>query len=199
MNANGGAQIRKWKIPVNGVATVGNGPIWVGSPFTTVEVAAPFVGLAMERAAVEQGKATDMFCKVQQNTPFEGKAKIKLIGLPNGVTAPDVEITKETKEFAFHISTTPTSPAGLHKNLFCQLTIMKNGEPILHNLGYSELRLDVPLPKAQVAKAPPAAAKPAPAAAKPAEKRLTRLEKLRLEQEEREKAAAAGTADSPKK
>lgn len=196
VNANGGAQIRKWKVPVNGVATVGNGPIWVGSQLAMLEVAAPFVTIAMERAAVEQGKATDMFCKVHVDTPFDGKAKIKLIGLPNGVTAPDIEITKDTKEFAFHISTTPQSPAGLHKNLFCQLTIMKNGEPILHNLGGSELRLDVPLPKAQVAKAAPAA-KPAPAAAKPAEKRLSRLEKLRLEQEEREKAAQAGT--SPKK
>src|SRR5262249_39858393 len=87
INANGGAQIRKWKIPVNGVATVGNGPIWVGSQLATLEIAAPYVGIAMERAAVEQGKTTDMFCKVQPGTAFEGKAKIHLIGLPNGVTA----------------------------------------------------------------------------------------------------------------
>jgi hypothetical protein len=201
MNANSGAQVRKWKIVVNGVATVGNGPVWVGSQLATLEVAAPYVNLAMERAAVDQGKSTDMFCKVQVSTPFEGKAKVKLIGLPNGVTAPDVEIAKDTKEFSFHISTMPTSPAGLHKNLFCQLTIMRAGEPILHNLGGSELRLDVPLPKTtQTAKA--SAAKAAPAPAKPAEKRLTRLEKLRLEQEEREKAAKSpdgAKAPGPKK
>src|SRR5262249_24867612 len=100
MNANGSAQCRKRKIVVISAATVGNGPIWVSSQLATLEIAAPYVGFAMERAATEQGKSTDLFCKVQLNTPFEGKAHVQLVGLPNQVTAPPVEITKETKEFA---------------------------------------------------------------------------------------------------
>jgi hypothetical protein len=77
--------------------------------------------------------------------------------------------------------------------MFCQIVITKNGEPILHNLGSSELRVDVPIaPK--VAAAPPAAKPntPAPAPAAAPTKRLTRLEQLRLEQEEREKAQKSG-------
>lgn len=196
LNANGGAQVRKWKVVVLATATVGNGPVWVSSQLATLEIAPPFVGFAMEKNAVEQGKDTEMFCKIQQNTPFDGPAKVRLVGLPNAVTAPELEITKDTKECAFKVTTAKESPAGTHKNLFCQLVIMQNGEPIVHNVGGTELRIDVPLPpKPAAAAAPAVAAQPAPAApAPPAEKRLTRLEKLRLEQAEKEKA---GTTTQP--
>jgi hypothetical protein len=192
LNANTGAPVRKWKYVVLGVANVGNGPIWVASQLATLEIAPPFVAFTMERAAAEQGKTTDMFCKVQHNTPFSGPAKVQLVGLPPKVTATEATITKDTKEFAFKLTIDKASPAGQHKNLFCQLVIMQNGEPIVHNVGGSELRIDVPIP-AKVAETPKPAqtqvtAKPTDQA-KPPEKRLTRLEKLRLEQEEREKAA----------
>ncbi len=201
INANGGAQVRKWKIAINGVATVGNGPLWVSSQLATLEIAPPYVAFTMERAACEQGKQTELFCKIQHARPFTGSAKVHLVGLPPKVTAPDVEITKDTKEIAFKLTLDKTSPPGVHKNLFCQLAIVANGEPIVHNVGGTELRIDVPLPPKPNAPPPPP---PMPVATpkptdppKPPEKRLTRLEKLRLEQEEREKAAQAG--NPPKK
>jgi hypothetical protein len=142
---------------------------------------------------VEQGKATEMFCKVQQTTPFPGAAKVTLLGLPPKVVAPEMQITKDTKEFAFKLNVDKTSPPGQHKNIFCQLVIMQNGEPIVHNVGGSELRIDVPLPPKPVTAAPPPPKAVAQAAPQPAPmKRLTRLEQLRLEQEEREKAAKSG-------
>jgi hypothetical protein len=200
LNANTGAPVRKWKYVVLGVANVGNGPIWVSSQLATLEIAPPLVAFNLERAAAEQGKTTEMFCKVQQTTPFQGPAKVNLIGLPPKVTAPEMQITKDTKEFAFKLTIDKTSPPGQHKNLFCQLVIVQNGEPIVHNVGSSELRIDVPLPRKQAEAPKPAAA---PAVAKQPEmpkaqpmKRLTRLEQLRLEQEEREKAA---NAEKPKK
>lgn len=198
INAAGNAQVRKWKTAVLGVATVGNGPVWVSSQLATIEVAPPFVTFAMERAASEQGKNVEMFCKVQHNTPISGAAKVRLVGLPPKVTAADVEITKDTKEIAFKVTVDKTSPPGQHRNIFCQVVVTKDGEPILHNVGGTELRIDVPLPPKVAAAPKPSAPAPQPAQpAKPAEKRLTRLEKLRLEQQEREKAAQAGT--NPKK
>jgi hypothetical protein len=198
MNAASNAQVKKWKTAVVAVADAGKGPIWVSSQLATIEVAAPFVVLNMERAAVEQGKETELFCKVQHLTPFAGKAKVKLLGLPFKVTTTEMEITKDTKEIGFKLTTDKTSPAGLHRNLFCQVVITKDDEPIVANTGYSELRLDVPIVKKDPPKpvTPVVTAKPPPAPTKPPEKRLTRLEKLRLEQEEREKAAKGGT---PKK
>lgn len=188
MNAAPGAEARKWKIVVIGVATVGNGPVWVASQLATLEVAPPYVAFSMERAAAEQGKSTEIFCKVQHTTPFEGKAKVHLVGLPNQVTAPDLDLTKDTKELVFKVTVGPGSPAGQHRNLFCQVVVVQNGEPIVHNVGGTELRIDVPLPKAA-----PKPAAPQPVAAKPAApqpaapKRLSRLEQLRLEQQERER------------
>lgn len=190
LNANSGAQVRKWKTAVLGTATVGNGPVWVSSQLATIEIAPPFVNFAMERAACEQGKATEMFCKVTHATPFTGNAAVKLVGLPPKVTAPDIQLTKDMKEIAFKVNIDKASPAGTHNNIFCQVYVTHNGETVLHNVGGTQLRIDVPLPPK--ADAPPAAAAPvakAPDPAKPPEKRLTRLEKLRQEQEEREKAA----------
>lgn len=79
---------------------------------------------------------------------------------------------------------------------------MLNGEPVVYNIGSAELRVDVPLPpkaNTPVVTAPPPMPKPTDPM-KPPEKRLTRLEKLRLEQEEREKAAKGNpTPPEPKK
>jgi hypothetical protein len=204
MNAAGNAQVRKWKTAVLGVANVNGGPVWVSSQLATLEIAPPFVGFAMERAAVEQGKNTEVFSKVQVTTPFPGPARVQLVGLPPKVMTTDVEITKDTKEFAFKLAVDKAAPPGQHRNIFCQVTVMLNGEPVLHNVGGTELRIDVPLPPKPNAPPPPP---PMPVAApkptdppKPPEQRLTRLEKLRLDQQEREKAAQAGTpAPAPKK
>src|SRR5262249_47755950 len=144
LNANGGAPVRKWKYVVLGVANVGNGPVWVASQLATLEIVPPYVAFTMERAAGDQGKTAEIFCKVQQNTPFAGSAKVQLLGLPPKVTAPDAMIANDTKEFSFKLSIDKASPAGTHKNLFCQAVIMQNGEPIVHNLGSGELRIDVP-------------------------------------------------------
>jgi hypothetical protein len=199
MNAASNAQCRKWKTAVIATAGVGNGPVWVSSQLATIEVATPFFAFQMERAASEQGKNTEIFCKIQQLTPFDGNAKVNVLGLPPKVTTGEMQMTKETKELAFKLTVDKASPAGQHRNIFCQAIATVNGEPVVHNVGGTELRIDVPLPPKANAPAPAAAAAaPAPAAAKAPEKRLSRLEKLRLEQEEREKAAKAGAAE-PKK
>jgi hypothetical protein len=192
VNANGGAAVRAWKIAVTGVADAGKGPVWVSSQLATLRIAPPYIALQMEKASVEQGKTTDLFAKVTVQTPFEGGAKVELVGLPPKTTAPAVEVTKETKEIAFKVTADAASPAGQHRNLFCQAVIVENGEPILHAVGGTELRIDVPLPPKPDAPPPPPAAvteaKP-PEPAAPAPKRLTRLEKLRLETAERAKGA----------
>jgi hypothetical protein len=184
LNANGGAPARKWKYVVWGVATIGNGPVWVSSQLATVEIAPPMMAFQLDRAAAEQGKPTTLYGKVQVATPWTGTAKVKLIGLPPKVTTPDIEITKDSKELSFPLTVDPAAPAGQHKNMFCQVIVTENGEPIVQNVGSTELRIDKPLVAAVAAK-PQAAAAPQPA--KPAEKRLSRLEQLRKEQEEREK------------
>ncbi|MFO0807062.1 MAG: PPC domain-containing protein [Gemmataceae bacterium] len=145
INANGGAPPRPWKYVVWGVATVGNGPIWVSSQLATVEITPPMVSLKLDRATGEQGATATIKGQWQTTTPYPGTAKVKLIGLPPKVTAPDLDLPADAKEFAFPLAIDKTAPAGSHKNIYCQVVIVKNGEPIIHNLGSTDLRIDAPL------------------------------------------------------
>jgi hypothetical protein len=193
MNAGGNAELRSWKLVVNGSSTIPTGPVMVSSQLFSLAIAPPFVGLAFQNTTVEQGKEADLLVKVSKLVDYPGEATVTLVGLPNKAVTEVKKITQETPEVIFHITTAPETPAGNHANLFCQVVVTKDGEPITHNIGTGALRVDVPIaPKAAVAEAP----KPAEAApAKPAEappKPLTRLEKLRLEQQEKAKAAASG-------
>ena len=191
INADGGAEIRTWKVVVNGTAATDKGPMLVSSQLANLTIAAPFLALAYSPSSVEQGQETDLVVAVTKAVDFPGEAKVTLIGLPNKVTTDVKAITKDSKEVVFRIKTDKASPAGNHQNLFCQVAVVQEGETILHNLGSGSLRVDVPLPPkaAPAAPAPVAAAAPPPVApAPPAEKRLTRLEKLRLEAKERAKA-----------
>ncbi len=184
MNADGGAELRTWKIVVNGASGVASGPIMVSSQLANLTISQPYLNFAFQSASVEQGKETDLAIKVQKAVDFPGEAQVTLIGLPNKVTTDVKKITKDTTDLIFHIKTDKVSPAGNHQSLFCQVVVTQNGEPVVHNIGSTSLRIDVPLPPkpapakpVQVAAAP--AAKPAPAAA-PA-RPLSRLEKLRLQ------------------
>lgn len=200
VNAAANAEVRKWQVFVIGSADV-KGNLWAASGFVDLEVAAPFVSLKWNRDAVVQGEEAELVAKVTINTPFEGTAQCKLVGLPDKLSTPELTLKADTQELVFKIPTSAESPVGKHANLFCQLTITHQGEPVVHNLGNSQLQVDkapnkpAPKPEAAKAGAPKTEAKPAaPAAA--AEKAASRLEKLRLEKLKQE---AAKNAASEKK
>ena len=189
LNANSNAAVGKWPVFALGLADGGNGTVMVSSQLATLEIAPPFVQLALERAATEQGKPADIICKVTTSTPFEGDATVQLVGLPHKVEAAEMKVNKETQELIFKVSTDPESPVGKHKNIFCQLVVTQNGEPIAHRLGSTQLQIDKPLPPPkEKPKTQPVAKKeekPKPAAPKV----LSPLEKLRLEAEKRKEAS----------
>jgi hypothetical protein len=184
LTANGGAELGEHKIVVLGRAAVGNGAVEVSSQLATLNVAAPYVGFAFQKASAEQGQDTDVVIKVAKNTDFDGPAKVELLGLPAGVTTTAGEFNKDTKDLVFKIKTQQTSPAGRHTSLLCRAIITGQGEPITHMLYGGELRIDVPLPPkpaaTTAAKPPP---QPTPLAEKPPEKRLSPLEKLRQDRQ----------------
>lgn len=197
LNANSGAEVRKWKIAVLADATVGNGTVSVSSQLAELEIAEPFFAFTYSQAAVEKGQETDVVIAVAKNRDFEGPATIELLGLPNEVTTTPGEITKDSTELIFKVKTTANSPAGKHQTLLCRAIVTTNGEPITHMIGTGLLRIDEPLPPKADAPAPVAAA-PMPAAEeKPPEKRLTRLEQLRLDRQKEKEARAAAAAAAP--
>lgn len=184
INADGNAALGKWPMYAMGFANI-KGASWASTQMASLEVAEPYVGMTVQRSSVEQGKETDIVVEVQVLKELKAPATVSLLGLPHKVTAEPLQVTAETKELIFKVKTEVDSPEGTHKNIFCQVTVTENNESIVHaRVGNSELRIDKPLPKPVAAPAaapmPVAAAAPMPAAP-PAEKRLTRLEKLRLD------------------
>jgi hypothetical protein len=196
LSANGGAAIGTWKVFAIGWANVG-GNAFSSSRLCPLEISEPFVTFAIDRTACEQGQSTELVCKLTHAKEFPGEAIAQIFGLPSKVTTTELKFTKDTQELVFPVTTDKTSPDGRHKSVFCRITITMNGESIVHNVGGTELRIDKPLPpkvepkpmpKPAVAAAPKPMPKPMP---KP-ERRLTRLEKLRLDKANAQKAAAGG-------
>jgi hypothetical protein len=198
ISANGSAGIKKWKYYIIGSANAG-GTAWVSSQLATLEISEPYLAFEMLRAATEQGKETEIVCKINQAREFPDKAKVELLGLPAGATTSPLEITKETKELVFLIKTTKETRAGTHKNIFCRVLITQNSEPVMHSrVGATELRVDKPIPpkKNEPPKPKPApvvAKKPEPKKPEPVKKvRLTRLQQLRLDAKKKAEAEAGG-------
>jgi len=203
INAGGGAPAKAWKIVVSGTSDAGAGPVWVASQFATLQVASPFFTLQPDRGSIEQGKETQILCKVEHQAPFDGVARVDLLGLPPKVSSPAVEVTKDTPEFAIKLSADPQSPPGQHKGLFCRVQLVQNGETIVYSSGGTELRIDPPPPprpsEQPKPQAPPPEEKVAEKKAEepkaPPQKPLSRLEKLRLEAKDR---AAGETKEDEK-
>jgi hypothetical protein len=185
LSANDGAELRHWKICIMGQSDVG-GPVWASTQLADLEVAPSFVSMKLAMTAVERGKPAQILCTVEQKTKFEGNATVKLIGLPLEATTADLPLTAADQRLVFNVNTTEKTPVGNDGSLLCQITFTQNGEQIMQQSGMGGvLRVDPPPPPKK--DAPPVAAAPPPKAAPkaPPTKVLSRLEQLRLEQEQK--------------
>ena len=211
INANGGAELKTWRILANGTYIEpppapaagtpkaqqqrrGNrgGRLVVSSEFARLTVAPQFLTLKFQAASVEQGKEVDLIVNVNKLTDFPGAAKLTLIGLPNKATTEPVTVTNRDTKVVFHLKTDLKTPPGESKGLFCQAVIMKDGEPILHNLGTGRLRVDAPLPARKPIRAASGGGPASVVTAKTdGSKPLTRLEKLRQQRKEMLQAGEA--------
>jgi len=143
ISANDKAALKKWKICIAGMADFGKGPVWMSTQLVDLEVAESFIGGQIQRTFVDQGSETTVTVKLEQKAPFEGKAKIALQGLPQGVTAEDREITKDDKEVKFSVKAAKDAQQGLHRQLFCKFTLTKDGEPMTNTFAQGgALRVD---------------------------------------------------------
>lgn len=149
ISAAGDAALRKWKVCIVGSADFGKGPVWISTQMVELEVGAPFIAGSIVRTFVDQADTTTVTVKLEQKQAFDGKAKIALMGLPAGCTSDEMEVSKDDKEVQFTVKAGADSPAGQHKQLFCQFRLEKDGEPMTSTFGNGGiLRID----KASVAK-----------------------------------------------
>jgi len=136
LNAGGGAETRAWKIAVLGHATVDGGPVYVSSQLANLDVVAPFLSGKIETLWLNPGKTGKLTVNLQQAKPFDGKATVRLCGLPEKITTTEKQITKEDQEVAFDLNVDPGCGTGSYKNLFCTVEVRQNDETILHNIAF---------------------------------------------------------------
>lgn len=187
LDANGDAPAGNWKLTVLGQADTGNGIAFNASPFTEL-VTAPMMIASGTPAltAVEQGKSTDYFCKLEHRVPFEGEATAILYGLPDYLPVAPVKLTKAVTDLVFKIPTRPDTPVNKYPNLFVMADVPTPAGIVKQRFAFGgTLRVDAPPPPPKnVPPAPPpppapVAAAPAPPPAAPPPRQLTRLEQLR--------------------
>jgi hypothetical protein len=182
LNATGDAATGDWPVCMLAEAETPQGVVLVSSALATLKVAEPWLTIALDLAATEQGRAVPVVAKVAHQREFAGQATLELQGLPHGAKANPLTFTKDQAELTIPIEIAADAAVGKHASLFCRVSVPEAGMQVIHLTGQGgTLRIDAP-PPAPVAKAgetKPEPAKPATPAGAPAAKPLSRLEQLR--------------------
>lgn len=183
ITANGNAAIGAWPMVMQvsygtnrGTATMSTAPIML-------DVEEPVFDYSFPKSAAEQGMSTTLAVGMSKRRDIEGDIKVRLVGIPNGVTCdePQKKVSLDSEAVQFELKVAKDAKPGTHKTMVLQTLITRDGETMVQTDGTGEIRIDKPLP---VKKDPPAekkeATKPKP---KPAAKPLSRLEQLRQQKE----------------
>ncbi|MFZ4575584.1 MAG: PPC domain-containing protein, partial [Phycisphaerales bacterium] len=189
LNASGDAPLKSWQVGLTARAAVGGSEVWVGSPLVELAVADAIARGTLKMAAAEQGSTALVVCDLEPVRPFEGRATVRLGGLPPNAACAPKEISSADTSIVFEVTTTDATPVGQHKSLYCDLELKAGEEIVAQRLASNGvLRIDkpapasAPVPAATVESVAPAAAAPAPP------KPLSRLEQIR----KKAKGAAPG-------
>jgi hypothetical protein len=159
LNANGNASVKQWKVAFLGSATVEGGTAYASTQLADLEVAPAFVSGKLAQTNTVVGNPVKFICSLDQKTPFEGRAEVKLMGLPAGVTAESKSITKDDKEVVFDVNAATNAVKGMHRTVFVAMNLKLNGQQVTQTFASGgSLRIDPP--RQQVAEAKPAAVTP---------------------------------------
>ena len=153
ISAETGAPLGTWPIVV--VAStmredidgyLGTGRIRVSSEIVNLTVAEPYVELASQPESVRRGERKKYVWLVNYKSPFEGEARVKLLGLPKGVSViePLPILTKNSKEITFEIEATGEALLGRVSGLNCEVIVRAGDQEIRQRTGNGTLRIDPP-------------------------------------------------------
>lgn len=148
LSAKGDAPVANWKIVVLGSAPFKGGTAFASSDLTPVRVTEPFIIGKIATTVTEPGRDIQIRCDLDQREPFEGKALVRLVGLPDKAQTQDQEITHQDREVRFEVKLDPKIPTGSHKNLACQVHIKQRDETIVQTVGSGGILRIVPPKKA---------------------------------------------------
>jgi hypothetical protein len=134
---------------VRGDDTSGAERIRVSSEVVTVEVADPFVSLSAEPQSIRRGGRVAYRWAVKQIRPFEGRATVRMLGLPvgMGVVGSEPTIDKTSTEVTVELEARDEALLGMVNDLKCDLRFAVNGDEISLRTGSGKLRIDQRLEK----------------------------------------------------
>ena len=136
MTMNGHTQDGDWESGV-GVRRVSSG-------FFELQVTSPYVAVKFPSGTIRRNQTAELKCTLEQLRPFEGRAKISLLGLPKGVSVVGGEyfLTAESKSIAFQLKATREALLGQYRELKCEITYQVNGQSIRQRSQNGTLRVD---------------------------------------------------------
>ena len=145
----------------------------------TLKIIPHFIVAKMSLQSYRQGdKAATVEVKIEQLNAFEGKAKVRMHGLTSGLKTNEVTIDKNSKTVVFNLDVDPKTRRGTHKNMFISVQVPYAGKTLAQNLYTGgQIRIDPPLQNKPVVAKKTTTKKPA--------RKLSRLEQLRLEKQQR--------------
>jgi hypothetical protein len=122
----------------------GSERVRVSSEVVNLEVAEPVVALSTEPQSVRRGQRVAYRWSVKQIRPFEGRATVRMLGLPVGLTAvgPEPTIDKDSTEVVVELTATDDALLGLVSDLSCEVGLTVAGERISLRTGNGKLRID---------------------------------------------------------
>jgi hypothetical protein len=136
---------------VSGDSSLGSERIRVSSPVVFIDIAEPFVTLSSEPQFLRRGERLAYRWSVKQVRPFPGKARVRMLGLPVGITAvgPEPTIDSSSTEVSIELEATDDALLGLTGDLKCDVRFAGAGDApeISLRTGSGKLRIDPRLAK----------------------------------------------------
>jgi hypothetical protein len=141
------------------------GRVRLTSAFLDLAVSEPYVEVVIGRSAVERGAKGRIICDLKHLKPLPSPAAATLKRLPHGVRLlePLPTVKPGDKQVVFAIEATEDALVGQYKDIFCELTVLENGQAIRQQTGSGVLRVD---PSRKGSPSPVPTPSPAPAPGK---------------------------------
>ena len=116
----------------------------VSSSFFDLTVTSPYLAVQFPSATIRRNQTTEIECRLKQLQPFVGPARVKLLGLPKGVTVlgDQYQINSESKSIVFRLQASNEALLGQYRELKCQFTYQAKGQSIRQVSSNGTLRVD---------------------------------------------------------
>ena len=123
---------------------LGVGHIRVSSRIVHLQIAQPYVELTARPESIRRGEEKKYVWTVRHHQSFAGKATVKLLDLPKGVSViePQPSLTSDAMEVAFSLKATDIALLGQARGLICEVSVPVGNQKIVQRTGRGTLRID---------------------------------------------------------